>query len=136
MGNGIVWYQRYRIENFHDESIPPGKWTKRESKENWRQLYAKDLGRKSDDLYHSPPPRSSSGYNSPRGSGYVTPRELKEQKWAEENAAVEKPSKVEMRGVYKEMGGRKARSKGKVGAMGGTRDKGGWAAAEGDESFY
>lgn len=61
---------------------------------------------------------------------------MREQKWAEENTAVEKPSKVEMRGVYKELGGRKAKSKGKVGAQGGARDRGGWAAAEGDDSFY
>jgi hypothetical protein len=30
-----VWFQHYRKENFHDESLPPGKWTKRESKQNW-----------------------------------------------------------------------------------------------------
>lgn len=30
-----VWFQHYRKENFHDESLPPGKWTRRESKQNW-----------------------------------------------------------------------------------------------------
>lgn len=30
-----VWFQHYRRENFHDDSLPPGKWTKRESKQNW-----------------------------------------------------------------------------------------------------
>lgn len=131
-----MWFQYYRKENFHDESLPPGKWTKRESKENWRQLYAKDVAGKEPELGPVRPPRSS-GYSSPGlGSGYTTPREVREQKWAEENNAVEKPSKVEMRGVYKELGGRKAKSKGKVGALGGARDRGGWAAAEGDSSFY
>ncbi|VDB91023.1 unnamed protein product [Peniophora sp. CBMAI 1063] len=133
-----VWFQYYRKETFHDESLPPGKWTKRESKENWRQLYAKDVGKKEPDPWPVRPPRSS-GYNSGHASGYVTPRELKEQKWAEENTAVEKLSKVEMRGVYKELGGRKSKSKGKVGATGGARDRGGWAVSErdeGEDSFY
>jgi len=31
----IVWFQHYRRENFHDASLPPGKWSKRESKQNW-----------------------------------------------------------------------------------------------------
>jgi hypothetical protein len=31
-----------------------------------------------------------------------------------------------MRGIYKELGGRKAKSKTKLGSMGGVRDKGGW----------
>jgi len=31
----IVWFQHYRRENFHDASLPPGKWTRRESKQNW-----------------------------------------------------------------------------------------------------
>jgi F-box-like len=31
----LVWFQHYRKENFHDESLPPGKWTRRESKQNW-----------------------------------------------------------------------------------------------------
>jgi hypothetical protein len=30
-----VWFQHYRKENFHDENLPPGKWTRRESKQNW-----------------------------------------------------------------------------------------------------
>lgn len=32
---GLVWFQYYRKEHFHDDSLPPGKWTKRESKQNW-----------------------------------------------------------------------------------------------------
>ncbi|KAI0932922.1 hypothetical protein AcW1_000104 [Taiwanofungus camphoratus] len=38
-----VWFQHYRKENFHDESLPPGKWTKRESKQSWVSIK----------LYHS-----------------------------------------------------------------------------------
>ena len=30
-----VWFRYYRKEHFHDDSLPPGKWTKRESKQNW-----------------------------------------------------------------------------------------------------
>jgi hypothetical protein len=30
-----VWFRRYRKENFHDESLPPGKWSRRESKQSW-----------------------------------------------------------------------------------------------------
>ncbi|EED84760.1 predicted protein [Postia placenta Mad-698-R] len=36
-----VWFQHYRRENFHDDSLPPGKWTKRESKQNWVYIYFK-----------------------------------------------------------------------------------------------
>lgn len=35
----LVWFQHYRKENFQDDSLPPGKWTKRESKENWVCFY-------------------------------------------------------------------------------------------------
>lgn len=70
--------------------------------------------------------RPASPYtNSSRpGSGYVTPREAREEKWRQEAEAVERPTKVEMREMYKELGGRKARGKGKFG--GANRDKGGW----------
>jgi hypothetical protein len=30
-----VWFQMYRADNYQDDSLPPGKWTKRESKQNW-----------------------------------------------------------------------------------------------------
>ena len=36
-----VWFQHYRKENFYDTSLPQGKWTKRESKQNWVQCDAK-----------------------------------------------------------------------------------------------
>lgn len=54
---------------------------------------------------------------------------MKEEKWRSEAEASLKPSKVEMREMYKELGGRKMRGKGKiasVGAGGGGRDRGGW----------
>ena len=71
-----------------------------------------------------------SSNHSPRSnSGHQTPREMKEEKWRSEAEASLKPSKVEMREMYKELGGRKMRGKGKiasVGAGGGGRDLGGW----------
>ncbi|KAF9040600.1 hypothetical protein BJ165DRAFT_1313459, partial [Panaeolus papilionaceus] len=117
-----VWFQRYRKENFHDDSLPPGKWTKRESKQNWRQVYLKTAKERD----HSPTATSfsRSGYASPQ-SGYITPRELKEEQWKIEAQAASKPSKVEMREMYKELGGRKSRTKTKLGSSG-VRDKGGW----------
>jgi hypothetical protein len=70
--------------------------------------------------------RGSSGYASPSlSTGYQTPRELKEEQWKLE-AQVGKPGKVEMREMYKELGGRKARAKTKLGSSG-IRDKGGWS---------
>ena len=70
--------------------------------------------------------------HSPVRSGYQTPRELKEEQWRLEAEAAEKPSKLEMREMYKELGGRKSKGKAKLGATGGTRDKGGWAPDGGD----
>jgi hypothetical protein len=71
-----------------------------------------------------------SGYASPSESGYMTPRELKEEQWRLEAEATARPGKVEMRGMYKELGGRKSRSKVKLGSSGGVRDKGGWGDGE------
>ncbi|EIW65205.1 uncharacterized protein TRAVEDRAFT_160063 [Trametes versicolor FP-101664 SS1] len=119
-----VWFQHYRKENFHDESLPPGKWTKRESKQNWRTVFLGSVPTR------DPPSLSRSGYESPR-SGQQTPREMREEKWKQDAEATAKPNKVEMREMYKELGGRKARGKGKLGGTGGMRDRGGWG--EGDE---
>ncbi|KAL6300981.1 hypothetical protein BKA93DRAFT_799455 [Sparassis latifolia] len=130
-----VWFQHYRKDNFHDESLPPGKWTKRESKQNWRTTYLQSIATR------TPPlgplrPSSYSGRSSPSHSGYQTPREMREERWRLEAEATFSPSKVEMREMYKELGGRKARGKNKVGASGGIRDKGGWAAAEEGQNGY
>ncbi|KAJ3829293.1 hypothetical protein F5880DRAFT_1470854 [Lentinula raphanica] len=133
-----VWFQLYRKENFHDESLPPGKWTKRESKQNWRTTYLKSTSERSPTNgtfssrgsgYSTP----SSNYGSTLGSGYQTPREIKEEKWKLENEASASPGKVEMRAIYKEMGGRKARGKNKMGSTSGRtiRDKGGWVENDG-----
>jgi len=119
-----VWFQHYRKENFHDDTLPPGKWSKRESKQNWRTTYLHIISSRE---------RSPINYSRPlspaTSSGYQTPRELREEKWKQEADTQIKPSKVEMREMYKELGGRKARAKTKVGASGGTRDKGGWGDA-------
>ena len=74
---------------------------------------------------------SRSGYSTP-GSGYQTPREIREERWRLEAEAAEKPGKLEMREMYKELGGRKSKSKAKLGSTGGIRDKGGWADATDD----
>ena len=76
--------------------------------------------------------------NSLPGSGAQTPREVREERWRLEALATERPGKIEMRVQYKELGGRKARSKNKLGSAGGTRDKGGWALSAGGDgdSFY
>jgi len=117
-----VWFRRYRRENFHDESLPPGKWSRRESKQNWRILYIQSI-----------PARESVGSGhttSNTRSGYQTPREMKEDQWRSEALAVSRPSKGDMREMYKELGGRKSKSKAKVGGTGRARDKGGLGGHE------
>ncbi|KAI0770095.1 hypothetical protein C8Q74DRAFT_1273421 [Fomes fomentarius] len=114
-----VWFQQYRRETFQDESLPSGKWTKRESKQNWRTTYFQTIPTR-------PPPQFfRSGYSTPSRSGHQTPQEIREEKWREE-ADTSMPTKFEMREMYKELGGRKARSKGKLGGTSGMRDRGGW----------
>jgi hypothetical protein len=56
-----------------------------------------------------------------------TRAQLKEEMWEQQDVATERPDKLEMREMYKELGGRKAKDKTKMGRQGGTRDKGGWA---------
>lgn len=75
------------------------------------------------------------GSSSPRsGSGYVTPREAREEQWRQEAVEKAKPGKVEMREMYKELGGRKAKAKNKFSAGNqGVRDKGGWDDGHGLE---
>jgi len=117
-----VWFRRYRKENFNDESLPPGKWTRRESKQNWRILYIQSI-----------PARESVGSGNTTSntrSGYQSPREMKEEQWRSEALAVSRPSKGDMREMYKELGGRKSKSKAKVGGTGRVRDKGGLGGYE------
>jgi hypothetical protein len=136
----LVWFQQYRKENFHDDTLPPGKWTRRESKQNWVQFafsigqllsytaylqrneYLRTRARDYETSYSRP-------YTPTLGSGYQTPRELREERWRLESE-LNRPGKVEMREIYKELGGRKSRTKTKVGAAT-TRDKGGWT--DGDD---
>ncbi|KDQ30267.1 hypothetical protein PLEOSDRAFT_1088320 [Pleurotus ostreatus PC15] len=122
-----VWFQHYRKENFHDESLPPGKWTKRESKQNWRIVYIQSQASKEPSMNATTKAMRGSGYTSPSGtaSGYQTPREIREEKWKLEAEASVKPGKVEMREMYRDLGGRKSKTKFKM-AAGGIRDKGGW----------
>lgn len=124
----LVWFQQYRRDNFHDDTLPPGKWSKRESKQNWRATYLKSVAERE---------RSPVSYSrplTPLSSGHQTPRESREEKWKQDTESY-KPSKIEMREMYKELGGRKARGKGKVGMeTSGLRDKGGWGEDAG--GFY
>lgn len=89
-----------------------------------RQVYLKSMKERSPPStpHHS---RFGSGCNSPsKGSGYQTPRENKEEQWRTEAEAA-KPGKAELREMYKELGGRKAKTKLKFGSPG-IRDRGGW----------
>ncbi|ETW78293.1 hypothetical protein HETIRDRAFT_241805, partial [Heterobasidion irregulare TC 32-1] len=123
-----VWFQHYRKENFHDESLPQGKWTKRESKQSWIAMYAQFVLSRSPPLGPMRPYSRSSGYSTPTASGHQTPREQREERWRLEAEAVDKPGKLEMREMYKELGGRKSKAKTKLGGTAGVRDKGGWDA--------
>ena len=91
-------------------------------------MYAQMLSNRSDSPPFGPVP-SRSGHASPTGSGYQTPREIREERWRLEAEAVEKPGKTEMREMYKELNGRKSKAKGKLGGTTGIRDKGGWTGS-------
>lgn len=81
------------------------------------------------------PIKPSSGFSSPSRSGAQTPREIREEKWRLEAEGETRPTKNEMREMYKELGGRKARGKTKLGSAG-SRDRGGWADMGGNEAGY
>ncbi|KAG8958776.1 hypothetical protein FRC03_008830 [Tulasnella sp. 419] len=135
-----VWFQHWRKENFQDASLPPGKWTRKESKQDWRNIYIQN-GKKQDRENTVGPGRSPyyalrADVDSPiHSSGYQTPREIREEKWKAESEVV-KPGKNEMRELYKELGGRKPKTKGKFQTGTTSRDKGGWEShvAEGESS--
>ena len=61
---------------------------------------------------------------------------MREEKWRVESESQQKPTKIEMREMYKELGGRKARGKGKVGMEAGARDRGGWGEDHGGYDGY
>lgn len=127
-----VWYQHDRevtLGGANNKPAPPqGKWTKAESKKNWRRQYMSSART----FAENDPKTSIYGYStSAPGSGYTTPREVREDRWAVENSGVDvnTMSKLEMREMYKANAGRKARGKNKVGMGGGSRDKGGFEAS-------
>jgi len=131
-----VWFQHYRKESFHDESLPPGKWTRRESKQNWRTTFLDDRRKRAKEEsglglqgYYTHSGYSRSGTASYAGSGYQTPREMREEQWKAE-AEQTRPGKTEMREMYKELGGRKAKTKAKFQTSTTSRDRGGWTAPE------
>jgi len=118
-----LWFRHYRKEEFGDKSLPTGKWTRKESKEDWRKTFFK-MHRENAERDGQ---TSRYGYATPDypGSGYATPKEIREARWAQENAADASGiglGKVEMREMYKGLGGRMAKSKNR----GVGRDKGGW----------
>lgn len=133
-----VWFRRYRKENFHDESLPLGKWSRRESKQNWVWHITVLVWRANSSIQRilyiqSIPARESvgSGYTtSNTRSGYQSPRETKEEQWRSEALTISRPNKGDMREMYKELGGRKSKSKAKVGGTGRVRDKGGLGGYE------
>ncbi|KAI6128694.1 hypothetical protein EDD16DRAFT_1472027 [Pisolithus croceorrhizus] len=121
-----IWFLQCRQESFFEDTLPPGKWTRRESRENWRLVYSKLISDKS--TSSNPLLPSGSGRSSPSRRGYQTPKERNEERWRLEEEEQSRPSKVEMREMYKELGGRKAKTKVKLGSAGGIRDKTGWTA--------
>jgi len=129
-----VWFQHYRRENFHDESLPPGMWSRRESKQNWRVVLLETRRKADKEAGRSPNPYFAlvdPGYSSPSrggggGSGWQTPREIREEKW-KVDAEESRLGKIEMREMYKELNGRKSKAKSKYQTGTGARDRGGWA---------
>lgn len=89
---------------------------------NWRRIY-KESVLSCDSIGYSNP--SSVEFSS----GAQTPREMKEEQWRAEADPGRIQDKRELREMYKELGGRKPRAKGKLPAGvggGGHRDRGGW----------
>ena len=125
----LAWYQLYRQDSYHENALPVGKWTRRESKKDWRSTYlnARRLAAKEANpllSYSKPRTPSRSGTTTPyHTDGYLTPREVKEEGWKSEQET--NPSKTELRTWYKEMGGKRVR-KSKTGMSGGMRDRTAW----------
>ena len=97
-------------------------------------MYAQFVLSRSPPLGPVRPYSRSSGYSTPTASGHQTPREQREERWRLEAEAVDKPGKLEMREMYKELGGRKAKTKSKIGGAT-SRDKGGWVEAGGFDEY-
>ncbi|EMD41520.1 hypothetical protein CERSUDRAFT_110071 [Gelatoporia subvermispora B] len=124
-----VWFIRWRQDAFGEEALADvlsGKWTKRESKQNWRTTYLQTVSERDRDSTLGPLYPSSGRASPASGSGTHTPKEMREEQWRAD-AEAPRPSKVEMRALYKELNGRKPRDKKKTGSALGARDRGGWA---------
>ncbi|KAG8835788.1 hypothetical protein FRC17_001182 [Serendipita sp. 399] len=139
-----AFYQLYRTEAYVGSDLPVGRWTKRESKRDWRSelLKARRIRYKEKQQHQqgisTPPivaysrPRTPAahrdgGASSPHGTGHLTPRELQEEEWAREQET--SPTKNEMRSYYKEHGGKRIR-KSKAGMTGGMRDRTAWGGED------
>jgi len=132
-----VWFQYHRKDEFGDTSLPTGKWTRRESKENWRRIYF-ETKRHDSDLNVGESRYGYSTNTSGASPGDGSLKDQREARWAEQNAAAMTAGnrearvasgKNEMREYYKELQGRKPKSKDtKPGA--GDKDRGGWSNAD------
>lgn len=124
-------------------------WTKNESKVSWKTRFQQTFKRSDPDAepeydplrvdiasLHSSGASTPSGRHTHAGSGSGNA-----SRWAEINNDNDEESmtpterKVAARKVYKSMGGRKARSKRKMGGQMGTLDRGGGGADEDDPRF-
>lgn len=120
-------------------------WTKSESKVSWKTRFHQTLKRSDPNAEPEYDPRRVD-INSLQSSGATTPSGRHAHaglgsgnaaRWAEtasEGAMTPWERKLAAREVYKSMGGRKARSKRKMGGDMGSRDRGG-LAAEDDPRF-
>ena len=139
----LAFYQIYRAETYLGSDLPVGKWTRRESKRDWRSELMTSRRIRAKEANDTPGlsrPRTPAtpfrvhnlnlpahtdhdGSGSGTRSGRMTPREVQEEEWARESES--SPSKHEMRSFYKEYGGKRVR-KSKTGMTGGMRDRTAW----------
>ncbi|PVF97544.1 hypothetical protein CPB86DRAFT_734551 [Serendipita vermifera] len=127
-----AWYQLYRTETYQGSDLPVGKWTKRESKRDWRLELMRSRRNNNKESASwsalSTYSRPRSGASTPRtatttADGYLTPKEMKEEEWSKQVET--SPSKNELRTWYKEKGGKRVK-KPKTGMTGGMRDRTAW----------
>jgi hypothetical protein len=94
-----------------------------------RTTYIQSVSTRDQDTSYARPYRAASGYSSAGGggSGARTPKEVHEERWQAEADGAGRPNKVEMREMYKQLGGRKDKAKAKFGRAGeaGGRNVGG-----------
>lgn len=100
----FVWFCKFNARSFDGEPLPlddtwKPTWTRRESRQQWFQRYKQTFRR--DDLEY----RTVDEFDRDRAhsSGYLTPREEKEARWAAEDAAAQSDTmdKSEARAYYK-----------------------------------